>query len=134
MEFVLRVDPALDLTALQCFDDRRHPTQKRLRSFLGLEARIESGFRASLGRLQECGLRAVSHFGTHEDPDLLEAPPLAIELEQAADLEKARRDVEALRDLCPVVKVARPCPSGDAVVDDEQFAACPDSFQYLWTA
>ena len=46
--------------------------------------------------------------GAHQDPDLVEPLPLAIQLEERPDLEVAGRDVEALRDLRPVVQVPDP--------------------------
>ena len=59
----------------------------------------------------------------HQDPDLLELLPLAVEREQRADLEVAGGDVERLRDAGPLLEVAEAGPAGDAVVDDEEVAA-----------
>ncbi len=41
--------------------------------------------------------------GAHQDPDLVESLPLAVEGEESADLEVASRDVERLRDTGPLL-------------------------------
>ena len=59
----------------------------------------------------------------HQDPDLVEALPIAVEGEQGADFEVSGRDVERLRDAGPLLQIPKPGPAGDTVVDDEELAA-----------
>ena len=59
----------------------------------------------------------------HQDSDLVQLLPLAVEGEQGADLEVSGRDVERLRDAGPLLQVPEPGPAGDTVVDDEELAA-----------
>ena len=74
--------------------------------------RFENGLPSPMG-----GLRP------HQDSNLVEFLPLAVEGEQGADLEVSGRDVERFRDAGPLLQVPEPGPAGDTVVDDEELAA-----------
>src|SRR5262249_50649414 len=100
----------------------RDALEKWLFGLLFLNALVQNGLCAVLRRSEKCSPRAVRDLGSHQDPDLVQLLPLAIELQEASDLEEASRDVEALRNVCPVVEVAGTRPPRDAVVDDEKLA------------
>ena len=74
--------------------------------------RFENGLPSPMGDLR-----------AHQDPNLVEPLPFAVEGEQGADLEVSGRDVERLRDAGPLLQVPEPGPAGDTVVDDEELAA-----------
>ena len=124
VELVLVVDAALDLAGSQRLEDRRarrggtgwRPCRPRC------SRRGISTARCS-HRLEQRLPRAMRRLRAHQDPDLVELLPLAVEREQRADLEVARGDVERLRDPGPLLEVAEPGPARDAVVDDEEVAA-----------
>ena len=62
-------------------------------------------------------------FRAHQDPDLVEPLPLAVEGEQGANIEVSRRDAERLRDAGPLLQIPESGPAGDTVGDDEELAA-----------
>ena len=64
---------------------------------------------------------ARSGFGAHQDPDLIELLPFAVELEEGTDLEVAGSDVEALGDPGPFLKVSETSPPRNTVIDNEGF-------------
>ena len=123
VEFVLVVDTAIDLPGAKSVQDPRDPVQKGVALLVLLHAFVEplEGLRPDCF---ENGLpRPMGGFRAHQDPDLVEPLPLAVEGEQGADLEVSGRDVERLRDAGPLLQVPEPGPAGDAVVDDEELAA-----------
>jgi hypothetical protein len=110
------------LTALESLDNRGHAVEKRCRRLFRFDALVENRFRTILGRLEERSLRAMRDLGTHEDPDLVQLLPLAIELQKASNLEVASGNVEALREQTnatwQAVRSAR--SSIEAVVDAKE--------------
>lgn len=56
----------------------------------------------------------------HQDPDRVELLPVAVEVEQRADLDEARGDVDAARQLRPLAQAVEPVPARCTVVDDEE--------------
>ena len=123
VELVLVVDAALDLPRAQRLEDRRDAVEEGVGVLVGLDAAVEDLDGARSHGLEQRLARAVRRLGAHQDPDLVERLPLAVEGEQRADLEVAGGDVERLGDAGPLLEVAEPGPARDAVVDDEEVAA-----------
>src|SRR6267378_4237820 len=120
MKLGLVIHAALDLPRLQRVENRGGPSKKWVLVLDNFDALVEL-----VGRLGHHGLdkrlaSPMTRLGTHQNPNLLERLPLAIEGKQGAELEVARRDVERLRDLGPLLQVAKPRPARDAVIDDKQ--------------
>ena len=123
VELFLVVDPALDLPGPERFEDRGDPVQEGVRLLVLLDALVEPVERLRPNRLQNGLAGPVGGLRAHQDPDLVQSLPFAVEGEQGADLEIPGRDVERLRDAAPLLQVPEPGPAGDAVVDDEELAA-----------
>ena len=123
VELVLVVDTALDLPGAKRGEDRGDPVQEGVRLLVVLDALVEAVERLRPDRLENGLASPVGGLGAHQDPDLVEPLPPAVEGEQGADVEVPRRDVERLRDAGPLLQVPEPGPAGDAVVDDEELAA-----------
>jgi len=64
-------------------------------------------------------LLLMRHLRAHQDADLLEPLPLAVEGQQGTDLEVARCDVEGLGNTGPLFEIAKSGPAGNAVIYDE---------------
>ena len=123
VEFVFGVDTALDLPGAERFEDRRDTVQEGVRLLVLLNAFVEPGERLRPDRFENGLPSPMGGLRAHQDPDLVEALPFAVEREQGADLEVSGRDVERLRDAGPLLQVPEPGPAGDTVVDDEELAA-----------
>ena len=67
--------------------------------------------------------RALGRLRPHEDANLVQLLPFAVEREQGANFEETCCNVERRRDLCPFPEVADDFPFFVAVVDDEKIAA-----------
>ena len=94
VELVLVVDAAFDLAGTQRLEDRRDAVEERVGVLVGLDAAVEDLDRARPHGLEQGLARAMRRLGPHQDPDLLERLPFAVEREKGADLEVARGDVE----------------------------------------
>ena len=123
VEFVLVVDTAFDLPGAERFEDRRDSVQEGVRLFVLLNAFVEPVERLRPDRFENGLPSPMGGLRPHQDSDLVELLPFAVEGEQGADLEVSGRDVERLRDAGPLLQVPEPGPAGDTVVDDEELAA-----------
>ena len=74
-------------------------------------------------RFQESLPGPVGRLRPHQDANLVEPLPFAVESEQGSDLEVSGCDVERLGDPGPLLQVPESGPSRNAVVDDEEVAA-----------
>ena len=70
----------------------------------------------------ECSHRAQRYLVSHQDADLVDLLPLVFQGKKGPYLEVARRDIDGLRDLTPVVEVPGDLPIFVAIVDDKQVA------------
>jgi hypothetical protein len=59
----------------------------------------------------------------HQDADVVELLPAAVQGEERADFEEAGGDVERAGDFRPVLEIAKSFPAFVAVIDGEQFTA-----------
>ena len=124
VELVLVVDAALDMPGAERVEDRWDPVQEGIRLLVLLDAPRRACRVLAPETASRDGLASpMGGLRPHQDPDLVEPLPLAVESEQCADLEVPGRDVERLRDAGPLLQVPEPGPAGDAVVDDEELAA-----------
>ena len=123
VEFVLVVDTAFDLPGAERVEDRRDPMQEGVGLLVLLNAFVEPLERLRPDRFKNGPPSPMGGLRPHQDPDLVELLPLAVEGEQGADLEVSGRDVECLRDAGPLLQVPEPGPARDTVVDDEELAA-----------
>ena len=123
VEFVLVVDPAFDLPGAERLENRRNPVQEGVRLLVLLDALVEPVERLRPDRFENGLPSPMGDLRAHQDPNLVEPLPFAVEGEQGADLEVSGRDVERLRDAGPLLQVPEPGPAGDTVVDDEELAA-----------
>ena len=123
VEFILVVDTAFDLPGAGRGEDRRDPVQEGIGLLVLLDAFVEPVKRLRPDRFDNGLPSPMGGFRPHQDSNLVELLPLAIEGEQGADLEVSGRDVERLRDAGPLLQVPEPGPAGDTVVDDEELAA-----------
>ena len=123
VEFVLVVDTAFDLPRAERVEDRRDPAQEGVRLLVLLDALVEPVERLRPHRLENGPPSPMGRLSAHQEPDLVEPLPLAVEGEQGVDLEVSGRDVERLGDAAPLLQVPEPGPAGDTVVDDEELAA-----------
>jgi hypothetical protein len=98
VELVLVVYAALDLAGAQRFEDRRDTVQERVGTLGRFDAAVEDLECPRTHRLEQGLARAMGRLCAHQEPDLVERLPLAVERQQRADLEVARGDVERLRD------------------------------------
>ena len=119
VELGVVIDPALDLPAVQSCGDCVHAGEERVVLFVGFETPVEDLF-CSFGELAQYPPGPVGDLIAHEDADLVELLPFAVEFEQGADLEVAGRYVEGAGDLAPLAEIVGPPPTIDTVVDDEQ--------------
>ena len=71
--------------------------QKGIRLLILLEALVEPVERLRPDRLENGLASPVGGLRTHQDPDLVEPLPPAVEGKQGADVEVPRRDVERFR-------------------------------------
>ena len=122
-ELVLAVDTAFDLPGAERIEDRRDAVQEGVRLLVLLDAYVEPAESVCPDRFENGLPSPMGGLRTHQDPDLAEPLPFAVEGEQSADLEVSGRDVERLRDAGPLLQVPEPGPARDTVVDDEELAA-----------
>src|SRR5882724_343133 len=73
---------------------------------------------------------------THEDANLVELLPMAVERKQRPDFKVAGGNIKCAGDFRPVLKVFQPLPSLIAVINNEKFATfgrcahiCPTAFR-----
>ena len=123
VELVLVVDPAFDLSGAERVEDRGDPPQEGVLRLVRLDTLVEPVECLRPDRCENGPTSPMGGLRPHQDPDLVEFLPLAVESEQGTDLEVSRRDVERPRDTGPLLQVPEPGPAGDTVVDDEEFAA-----------
>ena len=67
-------------------------------------------------------LGTLGNFVPHENADLVQLLPLAIEREQRADFKIPSGDIKTVGEISPIVKVATDLPVLVAVVYDEEVA------------
>ena len=99
---------------------------------LSSRCRLAPRFRRPRATPSSC---ACVDLGAHEDPDLVELLPFAVESEERADLEEARRDVEGWRFRPLGEGSARPVhPDALAHVRRGLAGRCPQVSQLVWLA
>ena len=123
VELVLAVDTARDLTGAQRGENRRNAVQEWIGVLVRLKALVEDLRRTRPNGVEQRRACTIRRLGTHQNPDVVERLPSAIEGKQCADFEVPRRNIERLGDAGPLFKIAKPRPAGDAVVDDEEVSA-----------
>ena len=123
VELVLVVDATLDLAGFQSLQQSRNSMQKRVGGLVGFDTAIEILNGPVTDSIQHGLSSSLGHLRSHQDANLLQGLPFAIEGEERADLEKTGGYVKALGNACPFFKVAEPGPAGDAVVDNEKVTA-----------
>ncbi|WP_394757453.1 hypothetical protein, partial [Rhodoferax sp.] len=92
MKFFLGVNAALDLAAFNGLDDSGHTGEKVVFLFLALNAVIEETFNADYA-VHQRALGSLTDLVTHEDANLVQLLPLAIQRQQRANLEIAGGNV-----------------------------------------
>ena len=123
MELVLVIDSALDLPRTERFKDCGNTMKEWVGVLIELDALIQDLYSARLHCIEERLPGSMGCLGTHQDSDLFETLPFAIQSQKRTNLEEAGCDVEGLGYTRPLFQVAEPGPAGDAVVDDEEVAA-----------
>ena len=118
VELRLCVGAALDLTGLQRLDDRGDAFEEVVPTLLDFDGVIELASDA----VDKDAPGAWGDLIAHENPDLVELLPLAIEREQRAHLEVSGGDVERVRNVAPLAQILPNLPFGIGVVDDEEIA------------
>ena len=107
--FSLRVDAALDLPLPHGLDDGRHAVEEVVAFLLAFDAVVERLL--DLLNAGDEGLPgAPRDLVAHEDAELVELLPLAVQGQQGADLEVAGGDVEGVGELGPFVEVLLDLP------------------------
>ena len=114
VELVLVVDTAFDLRGAERVEDPRiagTPRRKGFGSLVLLNAAVEPVERLRPDRVDDGLPSPTGGLRAHQDPNLVELLPHAVEGEQGADLEVSGRDVERLRDAGPLLQVPEPGPA-----------------------
>ena len=104
--------------------DGLHPLQERVGLLLVFEAAIEAADPLPQ-RLVEHLPGPQRHLVAHQQPDLVEPLPPAVQRQQGPDLEEPGGDVEGPGQIGPLTQILQPRPPRHAVVDDEQNPAAP---------
>lgn len=122
VELVFAIDAALDFARADGLDYGGSPGEEIVFLFFIFERAVEPVL--DLGQaLGEDGAGALRDLVAHEEANLVELLPLAVEGQERADLEVAGGDVDGLGKIAPVAQIAKDFPVVVAVIDDEQFAA-----------
>ena len=126
VELVLAVDAALDLAGSDALDDGGNASEEVVLEFLALYTGVQGGPR--LGKpFGESLLGSKGDFLAHQDVDGIDLLPPSIEGRESTNLEVTASNIDGLRDLTPVVKVAANLPVLVAVVHDVS------RFSWNWT-
>ncbi len=100
-------------------DNRGHAREKIVLLFFGFDAVVEA-LMQKLKRPFERPLGTPGDLISHQDADVINLLPFAIQGKKRADFEIAGCNVDAFGELTPVVEVAKDFPFVVAVIDDEQ--------------
>ena len=123
VELVLAVDTARDLTGAHRVENRLDAVQERIGVLVRLKTLVEDLHRTRPNGVEQRRACTIRRLGTHQNSDVVERLPSAIEGKQGTDFEVPRRNIERLGDAGPLFKISKPRPAGDAVVDDEEVSA-----------
>lgn len=121
VKLVLVVDPVLDQPRRQSCHYGVDSCEEWIALFVVLDALVKTRLGPLLHSHQQRLLRPVGDLVPHQDPDLVELLPAAVEVQQGANLEESRGDIDAARQLRPLAQVVQAVPPAVAVVDDEEW-------------
>ena len=118
VKFLFGIDTAFDLATGNGCNDGSNTGEEIVFLFFSLDTVIEQAFDATNAIIQ-CALGSQSDLVAHEDANLLQLLPFAIDRQQSANFKVASGNVKLVRDVCPFGKVVEYLPVVVAVVNDE---------------
>ena len=93
MEFLFGIDPALNFAAGNGLNDLVHPGQKIVLLLFTLDAVVKQ-LPDPRETFSQCAVGTLGNLVPHQNADLIQLLPLAIEGQQGTDFKIARGDVE----------------------------------------
>ena len=96
MKLLLDVHPALNLAAGNGLNDLGYPSQKIILLLFALNAVVQQ-LTNTRKALSQCKVCALGDFVTHQDADLIELLPLAIQSQQGTDFKITSGNVKFMR-------------------------------------